>query len=136
MTANPETARGQLEALRRFFLFRYAEEVRRHYPAFYNSFPLSAGTRVDLVQVNGGERAHFVWQRGSDGEHLVVIHDLTISGAGVGADHEQGFVRRALELADPMAHYVLQPPFDHCYDEVEQEAVDAVARHAKIRPRR
>lgn len=117
-------------ALRRFFLLRYNEEVKREYPAFRGVFPLTEGSRLDLVRINGGARVHFLYGRGEPGEHLVVIHDLMLSGRHDEEVEERRFVRWALDIGEALAHFVVEAPFNERFDQVEAEALAAVRRQS------
>ena len=134
MTDSPETVRGQLQALRQFFLFRYSEEARKRYMVFHSVFPFVQGTRLDLVQVNGGARVHFIYRQGAGGEHLVVVHDLMLDVGDAVEDQERRLVLRSLDMEGSLAHFVLRPPYTERFDLVEEEAVAAVSRHARLRP--
>jgi hypothetical protein len=134
LDAPPDSTDARLQALRRFFLYRYQEEVQKSYPAFRDVFPFWGGSRLDLVRINGGVRVHFLYREGDAAEHLVVVHDLTVSGAAEADEREAGFVQLAVKAQAPLAHFVLRPPFEDRFDEVEQHAVAAVAQHARRRP--
>lgn len=133
LTAEPDSLEGQLHALCLFFLMRYREEIVRRFPAFRGAFPLDGASRLDLVVVNGGGRVHFVYRRGEEG-HVVVMRELTLGGHGSDASAETPFVLRALDVEEPLVHFVLHPPYSGRFDRVEEEAVIAVRRHARIRP--
>lgn len=124
----------ELQALRRFFLLRYHEKVRHEYTAFRNVFPLEVGSRLDVIQINGGSRVHFLYRQGIEGEHLVVLRGLTYGGDLMDEEAERAFVRRALGIEHSLAHFILLPPYTHRFEQVEEEAIAAVARHARLRP--
>jgi hypothetical protein len=134
LTAAPDSTDARLQALRRFFLLRYHEAIQRGYLAFRDLFPLVGGSRLDLVRINGGHRVHFVYRGGHSGEHLVVVHDLTIEVGDAEEATERRFVRWALAIDDPLAHFIVRPPYEEAFDQVEREALAAVDRHAKLRP--
>jgi hypothetical protein len=127
---DPGSADALLGSLRRFFLLRYNEHVKRNYPAFRGVFPLTEGSRLDLVRINGGDRVHFLYARGESAEHLVVIHDLTLSGRDGDAGEERRFVRWALGIESTLAHFIVEPPFEDQFERVEEEALAAVRRQS------
>jgi len=134
LTPAPDSTDARLQSLRRFFLLRYHEAIQREFIAFRDLFPLVGGSRLDLVRINGGHRVHFLYQEGQAGEHLVVVRDLTVDGGDAEEQTERRFVRWALNIEDPLAHFVLRPPYEDRFDQVEEEALAAVRRHARRRP--
>lgn len=135
MTRARDSAEAELDALRRFFLLRYHDEIRKRYPIFQGMFPLAVGSRLDLVHVNGAARVHFVYRAADGGTHLVVVHDLTLEVGQASAEAERRLVTRAIGAEDSLVHFVVRPPFRDRFEAVEEEAVAAVARHARL-PRR
>lgn len=133
MTADPDSTASLLGALRRYFLLRYREIVLREHAIVRGAFPLHDGSRLDLVRVNGGSRVHFLYRDGTPGEHLVVVHDLTLVGTE-DEEVERRFVAGAIRAEASLAHFVLAPPYDAQFERVEREAVEAVGRHAQRRP--
>lgn len=135
MTAAPDSTDARLQALRRYFLLRYHEHIQRTFLAFRDLFPLVGGSRLDLVRINGGHRVHFVYREGQAGEHLVVVHDLTVEVGDAEEKTERRFVRWALNIDDPTAHFVVRPPYEDAFEQVDREALAAVERASKQRPR-
>lgn len=125
------TVEHDLAAIRRYFLYAYFEQVQRLFPLSRSFFPLANGSRLDLVQVNGGNRVHFLYRDRDDGQHHVVIHDVMMDAADQGDSAERRFVQRALRVDDSVAHFVLRPPFRDRFEDVDRLAAETVVRNAK-----
>lgn len=126
MTADAEHL---LEALHRFFLLSYREEAQRRMPAGWTRLPLAVSSHVDVVAVNGGRRAHFLFAPATGERHGGRMHDVTVAGDAVDADREKAFVARQFETRRHVVHFVVRPPFDERFERVGRMARESVADH-------
>lgn len=126
MTADAEHL---LEALQRFFVLSYREEAQRRLPAGWTRLPLAVSSHVDVVAVNGGRRAHFLFAPSSRDGHGGRMHDVTVAGQRVDADQEKAFVARQFRDRRHVVHFVVRPPFDERFERVGRVARESAAEH-------
>lgn len=124
-------ASDQLDALRRFFLWRYSEVAQAEYAAVSSVFPLVGSSRLDLVHVAGSGRVHFLFSEGDGRSHRSYVHALTLGEALPPLEGEKEVVARHLGSARVVLHFVVEPPFDQRFEGVGREAEKAVAAHAR-----
>jgi hypothetical protein len=118
-----------LVALQRFFLLHYREEAQRRHPGVWDLFPLAMGSRIDVVLVNGGDRAHFYYSRRTGDEHVVHIHHVTLAGHGGDETAERRFLDLQFARRPALAHMHVLAPFEGAFDRMAEHARAAVEDH-------
>lgn len=124
-------AKDQLEALHRFFLWRYHEAVQRGYPIAHSVFPLSGSSRLDLVHVPSTGRVHFLYGPGDGKAHRTFLHSLSVEVGTGSLEKEKSLVARHFQFRQILVHFALEPPFADQFDRVDEQAMQAVALHAR-----
>lgn len=128
MTADAEHT---LRALHRFFLLSYREEAQRRLPGAWIRLPLAVSSHVDVVAVNGGHRAHFLFSSTDREGHGGRIHDVTVAGEPADPDAEKAFVARQYRTAGETVHFIVRPPFEERFERVGRLARESAVEHAE-----